>query len=813
MEDEDLSFLEDDFEVLDKLGKGGMGQVFKARQKSLDRLVAIKILPKDLCKNKEFVGRFKREARLAGKFYHPNAIQVYDIGDHKGQLYYIMEYVRGGSLKDKLNRDGRLDQMFVLQVIKEVLAVLKEAESMNIVHRDIKPDNIMLTLENVVKLADLGLAREIDDDSGLTQQKIAIGTPHYMAPEQAQGKAVDVRADQYALGVTAFHLLTGKPPYTGKNNMEILVQHVKADMPKPSSFWPNISPHLDKLVIKMTEKDPKKRFQTIDEALKAVEKVSKAMDGNPSKVVRRNDKMGGGSSVRTRASVVERRKEKNSSIGLIVLLVVLLVGVLSFVILNDDTNTEVSFNYDEKKTFIDKYMGDDKYQKALNEINLIISKCSGQQKMVLKKIKDVAETKLVKLKVEEIMIVSKESVEECEARVKKLHKLLKRYGGNSQAAKKAIATLNSTITSLKEEALVRNNKEKDQFRDEQLNKLSVTVSNLLEKHKYQKALDGIKIWREQYLDNTGKSDTLIETVHAVEKSYFEEVYKNSNRFLENEKFDEAIDQIKNYIKVSNTKKFRNKANSFISLVNSKQKKLLAGNRKKQDVLFNKCKYELFGLLKIGAVTAAEGKYKSYTSKVKFSKERDRFFITILKNYKFVLNRINDGLNGIYKEKLYLEKIGKKNIQGLIIKVEGGVIHYLYLKNNVTLESLNIGWATTLTDIAYRIVSAKNPERALQICSYAYVNGDFEGADRLLSSCSKKDKVFFNFLQPNVREDYLDWLDLHFDTIIDKVTNLAARKKKKLAKIILEKLRKRYSHTEIYIDRKEEVDDVFTELEE
>ncbi len=207
------------YTILEKVGSGGMGAVFKARQLSMDRVVALKVLNERYSNNAEFVDRFIREARAAGKLNHPNVIHVHDISRANGRHYFSMEFIDGPSVRELLKKEKRIEVNKALDIVMQAAKALEFAHENRIVHRDIKPDNLMLTREGIVKIADLGIAKTFEEGGGPGEkgQRGILGTPHYMAPEQALGKAIDHRADVYSLGATFYHMLTGQTPFSGRD--------------------------------------------------------------------------------------------------------------------------------------------------------------------------------------------------------------------------------------------------------------------------------------------------------------------------------------------------------------------------------------------------------------------------------------------------------------------------------------------------------------------------------------------------------------------------------------------------------------------
>lgn len=269
------------YDVIGRLGVGGMGEVFRARQVSLDREVALKILFKHLTRDREFVQKFFQEARAAGNLNHPNIVQVHDVGDDNGVCFICMEYVSGGNLTDMLRKQGMLDQSTAVRIAKEVARGLAYAQSKKLVHCDIKPDNIMFNDIGMAKIADLGIARNMTDKQ--TQQKEVLGSPHYMAPEQAMGKPVDHRADLYSLGCTMYRMLAGRTPFSGTSAREVMKKQVKEEAPDITKLSPGISPELADVIDALMEKNPDKRIQSANELINLLEKIENGTAASNSK--------------------------------------------------------------------------------------------------------------------------------------------------------------------------------------------------------------------------------------------------------------------------------------------------------------------------------------------------------------------------------------------------------------------------------------------------------------------------------------------------------------------------------------------------
>lgn len=249
------------YEIIGRIGTGAMGAVYKARQVSIDRPVALKILPQHLARDKEFTERFIREARACGRLTHENIVGAIDVGRIGNTYYFAMEYVDGRSVKEVLKERTRLSEREVLDIAIQIARALTHAWEAGIVHRDVKPDNIMVTPDGTAKLCDLGLARASGSDAGLTQNGMVVGTPHYIAPEQASGDPdIDTRADIYALGATIYAMLTGRVPFEGPTSAAIMARHVTEPFPEVRDRVPEVSSGMAAVVRKMTAKERKDRY-------------------------------------------------------------------------------------------------------------------------------------------------------------------------------------------------------------------------------------------------------------------------------------------------------------------------------------------------------------------------------------------------------------------------------------------------------------------------------------------------------------------------------------------------------------------------
>ncbi len=259
------------YQVLQRLGKGSMGVVYKARQLSVDRVVAVKVLLDSLAQNKEFIKRFEREAMIAAKLSHNNVVNAIDAGQVDGHYYFVMEYVEGVTIKDVLDKNKTFEEKEALRITLAIAEALKHAHQRGLIHRDIKPENVILTKNGEVKLADLGLARITDDEKwGLSEAGMAIGTPYYISPEQVRGQTdIDIRADIYSLGATLYHMATGKVPYSGETPNEVMRKHVdpKVVIVPPDHLNTNLSGGLGMVVETMMAKSREQRYQTPDDLI------------------------------------------------------------------------------------------------------------------------------------------------------------------------------------------------------------------------------------------------------------------------------------------------------------------------------------------------------------------------------------------------------------------------------------------------------------------------------------------------------------------------------------------------------------------
>ncbi|MHC5053257.1 MAG: bifunctional serine/threonine-protein kinase/formylglycine-generating enzyme family protein [Planctomycetota bacterium] len=264
------------YELMEKLGEGGMGVVYKARQLSLDRVVALKILPEKMGRDREFAGRFMREARLAARLDHVNIVRALDVGEAQGVRYFAMELVEGEDVGSVLDREGKMAEARAIDIIIQAARALDHAHSHQLIHRDIKPDNILLTEGGIAKVADLGLARSTDEHTTrMTVTGTAMGTPHYISPEQARGEAdIDIRTDIYSLGVTFYHMASGTPPFQGSSAAIVITRRLTEEPPSVRDVAPEVSEGTAQVVRKMMARERENRYANPAELLRDLELVA-----------------------------------------------------------------------------------------------------------------------------------------------------------------------------------------------------------------------------------------------------------------------------------------------------------------------------------------------------------------------------------------------------------------------------------------------------------------------------------------------------------------------------------------------------------
>ena len=250
------------YEVLDLIGGGGMSLVYQAKDTFLDRIVALKVLREQFTSDIEFVRRFRREAQAVAKLSHPNIVSIYDVGQDGEIHYLVMEYIKGKTLKEIILEQGPLELAEIIDIAKQICDALEHAHENSIIHRDIKPHNILITRGKRVKVTDFGIARAATNIT-MTHTKDIIGSVHYFSPEQAKGEITGEKSDIYSLGIVLYEMVTGRLPFEGDSPISIALKHIQTEPEPPSTFNPSIPDSLEKIILKAIQKDPQKRYDNV----------------------------------------------------------------------------------------------------------------------------------------------------------------------------------------------------------------------------------------------------------------------------------------------------------------------------------------------------------------------------------------------------------------------------------------------------------------------------------------------------------------------------------------------------------------------
>ena len=409
------------YELIEKIGDGGMAVVYKAKDRLLNRYVAVKILRPEFTRDAQFIESFKKESQAAAGLQHPNIVNVYDVGK-EGNIYFIvMELIDGRPLSDIIEENGPLDYRNVIEIGKQVAAALSLAHKNHIIHRDVKPHNIMITKDGVAKLADFGIAKAVStstivnkDDGGQV-----MGSVHYFSPEQARGKYVDEKSDVYSLGIVLYEMLTGQVPFDGDNPVEIALMHINEDIKPPSQVIDNVPPALEKIILKATDKYQTNRYdnaETMYEDLNNVDFLSKKIGDNilmegadrkkkPVKIDDENEEKlnailsdKGGKKSSKDKSLDKKTKFKKMLPWIIALIALIIVGIvggylLSSKFLDDDA--------DKIEVPSLKGMTYDEASDELDSLNLRIEKGDEVYSADIEKGKIVSQSPIAKSKVKE----------------------------------------------------------------------------------------------------------------------------------------------------------------------------------------------------------------------------------------------------------------------------------------------------------------------------------------------------------------------------------------------------------------------------
>lgn len=384
------------YEILEKIGTGGMGDVYKAHCHKLDRIVAIKVLKTQYNDDNNFIRKFKRESLAAASISHPNIVSIYDVGtediDGEKVHYIVMEFIDGKTLKELISDEGKIPEKRALNYLAQITEALKVAHNKGIVHRDIKSQNIMVTRDSRVKVTDFGIAR-VADNATVTATNAIMGSVHYFSPEQARGAKVDNRSDIYSLGIVMFEMLTGKVPFDADNPVSVALMQVQGNMPVPSSIVPGISKQTDDIVLKMTQKDPDDRYSDVSELMSDIKNIqlgnvtmgyydstertersnpvyAKQQEREPKKVIRRSSDSG----IREPKKPEPREKKKKDKSPFPIILGILCAVLLIFLLIVIGPNALKSSGKDNKPVAVPELVGktDEQAKLELDALGLIL---------------------------------------------------------------------------------------------------------------------------------------------------------------------------------------------------------------------------------------------------------------------------------------------------------------------------------------------------------------------------------------------------------------------------------------------------------
>ena len=258
------NYVADRYEILDKIGTGGMSDVFKAKDHILGREVAIKVLKQEFAEDMNFVTKFRTEAQSAAGLEHPNIVNIYDVGSENGEYYIVMEYVEGITLKTYIEKKGQLNFKEAISIAIQVGRGIEAAHNKGIIHRDIKPQNIIISTEGKVKVTDFGIARATSSN---TIHADVMGSVHYVSPEQARNGFVDFKSDIYSLGIVMYEMVTGRVPFDGDSTVNIALKHLQEEMVTPSAYAPELPISIEKIILKATMKSPDRRYASMEDLL------------------------------------------------------------------------------------------------------------------------------------------------------------------------------------------------------------------------------------------------------------------------------------------------------------------------------------------------------------------------------------------------------------------------------------------------------------------------------------------------------------------------------------------------------------------
>ena len=308
------TYLQNRYEILERIGSGGMSVVYKAQCHTLNRLVAIKVLKEEFAFDENFVGKFKMEAQAAARLSHPNIVSVYDVVDEDVLHYIVMELIEGITLKNYIEKKGHLESKEAIGIAIQVAQGIGAAHEQHIIHRDIKPQNMIISRDGKVKVADFGIARAV---STQTMNATAVGSVHYISPEQAKGGYCDERSDIYSFGITMYEMVTGKVPFEGDNTITVALAHLEEPVTPPRMYVPEVSQALEQIILKCTQKRPERRYSNVTDVIADLRKALMEPDCDIYAADEEEDELGRTRSISREEllNLQESRKPARGSLG------------------------------------------------------------------------------------------------------------------------------------------------------------------------------------------------------------------------------------------------------------------------------------------------------------------------------------------------------------------------------------------------------------------------------------------------------------------------------------------------------------------
>jgi tetratricopeptide (TPR) repeat protein/tRNA A-37 threonylcarbamoyl transferase component Bud32 len=357
------------YQIIEELGRGGMGTVYKALDTEIEERVAVKLLKPEIASDEKIIKRFKNELKFARKITHKNVCRMHDLNEYENTKYITMEYVPGEDLKSSIRRMGPLTAGKAVFIAKQICKGLKEAHKLGVVHRDLKPQNIMIDRDGNARIMDFGIARSLKTQ-GITETGMMIGTPHYISPEQVTGKDIDQRSDIYSLGIMLFEMVTGKVPFDGETPINIAFMHKTEKPPDPRKFNTQVSSDISRMILKCMEKDKKKRYQNTEEVLSDLRKIERELP-TTDRILAKKDQI-------TSGAIAAKLRLKKLLIPALVIIALAIVGII---IKMDLPRSEVSKPsttpavYSEKDNYFiagREYWEDKNYPEAVNQFKKIL---------------------------------------------------------------------------------------------------------------------------------------------------------------------------------------------------------------------------------------------------------------------------------------------------------------------------------------------------------------------------------------------------------------------------------------------------------